>query len=154
MQIERPPRWTKFSIPLQQAGVRKYDCVKARYFRLPKNINTGSNVYINSVKSSFRLHTLVLIQKENSLISLSKIYKGRYIYKIFCALVSNVCISFVVIDRTFGSAELFGQTSTVRFGPNDRPFFCRTQNFFSQQPFIFLFCLTTHMYAALSLVFR
>ena len=25
----------------------------------------------------------------------------------------------VVIDRTFGSAELFGRTSTVRFGPND-----------------------------------
>jgi hypothetical protein len=37
----------------------------------------------------------------------------------------------VVIDRTFGSAELFGRTSTVRFGPNDRTFFCRTQNFFS-----------------------
>ena len=36
----------------------------------------------------------------------------------------------VVIERTFGSAELFGQTSTVRFGPNDRTFFCRTQNFF------------------------
>ena len=36
----------------------------------------------------------------------------------------------VVIDRPFGSAELFGQTSTVRFGPNDRTFFCRTQNFF------------------------
>jgi hypothetical protein len=24
----------------------------------------------------------------------------------------------------------FGRTSTVRFGPNDRTFFCRTQNFF------------------------
>ena len=36
----------------------------------------------------------------------------------------------LVIDRTFGSAELFGRTSTVRFGPNDRTFFCRTQNFF------------------------
>ena len=36
----------------------------------------------------------------------------------------------VVIDRTFGSAEKFGRTSTVRFGPNDRTFFCRTQNFF------------------------
>ena len=44
--------------------------------------------------------------------------------------------SGVVIDRTFGSAELFGRTSTVRFGPNDRTFFCRTQNFFSRQPFI------------------
>ena len=32
----------------------------------------------------------------------------------------------VGIDRTFGSAELFGRTSTVRFGPNDRTFFCRT----------------------------
>ena len=36
----------------------------------------------------------------------------------------------VVTDRTFGSAELFRRTSTVRFGPNDRTFFCRTQNFF------------------------
>ena len=36
----------------------------------------------------------------------------------------------LVTDQTFGSAELFGQTSTVRFGPNDRTFFCRTQNFF------------------------
>ena len=35
-----------------------------------------------------------------------------------------------MIERTFGSAELFGRTSTVRFGPNDRTFFCRTQNFF------------------------
>ena len=36
----------------------------------------------------------------------------------------------VVIERTFSSAELFGRTSTVRYGPNDRTFFCRTQNFF------------------------
>ena len=72
--------------------------MKARYFRLPKNINTRSNVYINSVKSSFRLHTLVLIQKENPLISSSKSYKGRYIYRIFCSLVSNVCISFVWLN--------------------------------------------------------
>ena len=47
----------------------------------------------------------------------------------------------------------FGWTSTARFGPNDR-----TQNFFSYyiqwHPFIYLFCLMTHMYAALSLVFR
>ena len=27
--------------------------------------------------------------------------------------------SKVVTDRTFGSAELFGRTSTVRFSPND-----------------------------------
>ena len=26
--------------------------------------------------------------------------------------------------------QMFGRTSTVRFGPNDRTFFCRTQNFF------------------------
>jgi hypothetical protein len=37
----------------------------------------------------------------------------------------------VVTDRTFGSAELFDQTSTVRFDPNDRTFFRGTQNFFS-----------------------
>ena len=56
----------------------------------------------------------------------------------------------------------FGRTSTVRFDPNDRTFFCRTQNFFSSyyyiqcqwHPFIFLFCFVTHMYASLSLVFR
>ena len=36
----------------------------------------------------------------------------------------------LVIDRTFGSAELFYQTSTVRFGTNDRTFFCRTKNSF------------------------
>ena len=36
----------------------------------------------------------------------------------------------VVIDQTFGSAELFGRTFTMRFGPNDRTFFCRTQNIF------------------------
>ena len=36
----------------------------------------------------------------------------------------------VVTDQMFGSAKLFGWTSTVRFGPNDRTFFCRTQNFF------------------------
>jgi hypothetical protein len=29
----------------------------------------------------------------------------------------------------FGLTELFGQTSTVWFGPNDRTFFCRTQKF-------------------------
>ena len=36
----------------------------------------------------------------------------------------------VVTDRTFGLAEQFGQISTVWFGPNERTFFCRTQNFF------------------------
>ena len=44
----------------------------------------------------------------------------------------RICMWFtVVIDRTFGSVELFGRTFTVRFGPNDRTFFCRTQNLFS-----------------------
>ena len=43
----------------------------------------------------------------------------------------------------------FGRTSNVRFGPNDRTFFCRTQNLFSYyiqcqwHPFIFLFCWMT-----------
>ena len=37
---------------------------------------------------------------------------------------------FIVTDWTLGSAQLFGRTSTMRFGPNDRTFFCRTQNFF------------------------
>ena len=39
-------------------------------------------------------------------------------------------MSQLVTDQKFGSAELFGRTSTVRFGQNDRTFFCRTQNFF------------------------
>jgi hypothetical protein len=45
-------------------------------------------------------------------------------------LNQDKALSKLVTDRTFCSAELFGQTSTVRFGPNDRTFFCRTQNFF------------------------
>ena len=37
----------------------------------------------------------------------------------------------LVTDRTFGLAELFGRTSTVRFGPNDRTFFLQnTEPFF------------------------
>merc|ERR1712051_648729 len=58
----------------------------------------------------------------------------------------------LVTDQTFGSSELFSRTSTVWFGPNDRTFFCRTQNFFSYQilcrwhPFILLFCFMTHMH--------
>jgi hypothetical protein len=45
--------------------------------------------------------------------------------------ISSKMIAIVIVtDRTFGSAELFGRTSTVWFGPNDRTFFCRTQNFF------------------------
>ena len=60
-------------------------------------------------------------------------------------------------NRKFGSAELFGRTSAVQFGPNDRTFFCRAQNFFSfhiqcqWHPFIFLFCLVNQTYEALSL---
>jgi hypothetical protein len=42
----------------------------------------------------------------------------------------TVRLSDVVTDRTFGSTKLFDRTSTVRFGPNDKTFFCRTQNFF------------------------
>ena len=58
----------------------------------------------------------------------------------------------------FGSAELFGPTSIVGFGPNDRTFFCRNRTFFfvlHSMPMasfhIFVF-LMTHMYMALSLV--
>merc|ERR1719362_1269694 len=46
----------------------------------------------------------------------------------------------------------FGRTSSVRFSPNDRTFLQNTE-LFSRQPFIFLFCLMTHMYAGLSLAF-
>ena len=36
----------------------------------------------------------------------------------------------LVTNRTFSLAELVSRTSVVRFSPNDRTFFCRTQNFF------------------------
>ena len=52
---------------------------------------------------------------------------------------SEVHLYRLVIDRTFGSAELFGRTSTVQFGPNDRTFFCRTQNFFHDNLLYFCF---------------
>ena len=64
----------------------------------------------------------------------------------------NAGICTLVTEQTFGSSELFGRTSIVRFGPNDSTFFCRTPNFFlhyiqCQWPlFIFLFCLMSHMY--------
>ena len=35
----------------------------------------------------------------------------------------------LVTDWTFGLAELFGQTSTVWFSPNDSTFSCKTQKF-------------------------
>ena len=62
---------------------------------------------------------------------------GLYVNPNFEIEMVWLCIEFsseaLVTDQTFGSAELFGRTSTVRFGPNDRNFFCRTQNFFSCQ---------------------
>ena len=40
---------------------------------------------------------------------------------VFCLIES---MSFTLVtNRLFGSAELFGQTSILRFGPNDRTFF-------------------------------
>ena len=38
--------------------------------------------------------------------------------------------SKVVTDQMFGLAMLFGRTSIIQFGPNDKTFFFRTQNFF------------------------
>ena len=76
-----------------------------------------------------------------------KLYVLTYLW-IYLMLIWN---STVVTNRTFGLAKLFCRTSSVRFGPNDRTFFCRTQNFFSYQilcqwhPFIFLFCFMTHI---------
>ena len=70
------------------------------------------------------------------------------------------CHGKVVIDRTFGSAKLFGRTSSVRFGPNDRIFSAEHRTFFpyyiqcQQHPFIFLLFLMTRMQKTLSLVFR
>jgi hypothetical protein len=58
--------------------------------------------------------------------------------------VHPIFLFFVVIEQTFGLAEQFGWTSTVRFGPNDRTFFCRTQNFFSYYSSRFL-CTFLHV---------
>ena len=75
--------------------------------------------------------------------------------KFFLATSASYTVRALVIERTFGSAELFGRTSTVRFCPNDRTFFCRTQNFFlyyiqcQWHPFILLFCLTTNILSLL-----
>ena len=40
------------------------------------------------------------------------------------------CSCGLVTDRTFGLAELFGRTSTVWFGPNERTFSAEHKNFF------------------------
>ena len=84
-------------------------------------------------------------------------YKGGWIFP-FVKLLSIIAtfinkkrpmvsyIHVLVTDWTFGLTELFGRTFTVRFGPNDRTFFCRTQNFFlyyiqcQWHSFIFFFC--------------
>ena len=50
------------------------------------------------------------------------------LFGLFLKLTALIFYNALVIDRTFGSAELFGRTYTVRFGPNDRTFFCRIQN--------------------------
>ena len=52
---------------------------------------------------------------------------------IYGHLRRSICSTYkymLVTEQTFGLAELFGQTSTVQFGSNDRTFFCRTQNIF------------------------
>jgi hypothetical protein len=58
--------------------------------------------------------------------------KGQKIVNglLLCHHSMIVKLKEVVTDRTLGLAELFGRTSTVQFGPNDRTFFCRRQNFF------------------------
>ena len=81
---------------------------------------------------------------------------------------TNLLLSFDVINGLLRISD----RPNVRFGRTVLPnFYCavrpKWQNFFlqntelfsyyiqwQQQPFIFLFCLMTHMYVALSLVFR
>ena len=64
------------------------------------------------------------------------LHAGNGKHNLFCisvyctAIFLGVIINSIVIDRTFSSVKLFGRIFTVRFGPNDRIFFCRTQNLF------------------------
>ena len=53
-----------------------------------------------------------------------------FFYSILYVEEQKLLATNLLADRKFGSAEMFDQTSTVWFGPNDRTFFCRTQNFF------------------------
>ena len=41
----------------------------------------------------------------------------------------DLCVSGIIKSSDWPTVR-FRRTSTVRFGPNDRTFFCRTQNFF------------------------
>ena len=75
----------------------------------------------------------------------------------FLPWATSLVTSFIVVtDRTFGSAELLLCSSakmTELFSAEHRTFFW----YYIQcqwHPFIFLFCLMTHLYAVLSLVFR
>ena len=89
-----------------------------------------------------------------SLIYLPKVQaagKVAWTFSIFQFLTRSIKHLVIVTDRTFGSAELFGRTSTVRFGPNDITFFCRTLNLLivlhsmPMASFHIFFCLMTHI---------
>ena len=125
-------RWTSASTSTCQIVSKHYNKV-AKY---------------NGMKSYLVLIHLSAKSKVNENMNASLKRMPTYWAKLKRNFVSNV-----VTDQTFGSAELFVRTSTVRFGPNDRTFFYRTQNFFfvlHSMP-IFLFYLMNHM---LSMVVR
>ena len=68
---------------------------------------------------------------------------------------SNLCSVVHISDRP---NVRFGRTVRPNFycavRPKSQNFFLQNTELFSRQPFIFLFCLMIHMFAALSLVFR
>ena len=45
---------------------------------------------------------------------------------VYAKLILVILLLLIVTDRMFGLDELFGQTSTVQFGPNDRTFFLKS----------------------------
>ena len=116
---------------------------KIRLLIIHKLFGLGPSIYIYYVsKSSWSRKWQVLLTFSTVLMlnsgllcrsEKSKICWRMYVWSFFffIAKYSGSGACSLLIDRTFGSAELFGRTFTVRFSPNDRTFFCRTQNFFS-----------------------
>ena len=84
--------------------------------------------------------------------SRAEIIWGNTVFNIAMTLKS--WWGLVVTNQTFGLVKLFGQTSAVLFGPNDRTFFLQnTEHFFLYymqcwwHSFIYLFCLNEpHVY--------
>ena len=74
-----------------------------------------------------------------SLIFIGELWLGEFLNSRFIFTKLYLLNQFrLVIDQTFGTTEHFGQTSIVQFGPNDRTFFCRPQNFFLYIEFLMI----------------